>query len=325
MTKTLIITGAAGFLGSHLSDRFLAEGWNVIGVDNFITGRPVNLEHLKNESRFTFIEADASQSPDTYLPAGTQPDLVLHFASPASPPLYQAHPVETYLVNSIGTHHLLQWLKKNAPQATFLFASTSEVYGDPHVHPQPESYWGNVNPNGKRSCYDESKRMGEAICGVHQRDFGMDVRLVRIFNTYGPRMNPADKRVIPDFAMNILANQPVIIQGGGEQTRSYCYVSDLVAGIYLLATKPGLSGQTINIGNPEEFTINQTAELVFAAAKQLGYTTLSELATTAKPMPSDDPTRRKPDISLAQKMLGWQPTIAFKDGLLKTLEYFRQV
>lgn len=317
---TVIITGAAGFVGSHLTDRFLSDGWRVVGVDNLITGREENIAHLQENDNFTLIKADASQDPAGYLPADLQPNLVLHFASPASPPVYQAHPIETYLVNSLGTHHWLEWLRKTQPQARFVFASTSEVYGDPEIHPQVESYWGRVNPNGVRSCYDESKRLGETICGVHQRDFGMDVRIVRIFNTYGPRMNPADGRVIPDFAAKILKGEPVVIHGTGEQTRSYCYVSDLVDGIFALATQEGHSGLTVNVGNPEEFTINHTAAEVFKVAQQLGRTSQTELAITYQPLPSDDPTRRRPDISKAQAELGWQPRITFAEGLRLTIE-----
>lgn len=317
---TVIITGAAGFVGSHLVDRFLADGWQVVGVDNLITGRDENLAHLHDNTHFTFIKADASQEPSSYLPADIQPALVLHFASPASPPLYQAHPIETYLVNSFGTHLWLEWLRHKHPQARFVFASTSEVYGDPEVHPQVESYWGRVNPNGLRSCYDESKRLGETICGVHQRDFGMDVRIVRIFNTYGPRMNPADGRVIPDFIAHILKNEPVVIHGTGDQTRSYCYVSDLVEGIVALATQEGHSGLTVNLGNPEEFTINETASEVFKAAQQLGRTSQPELAITYQPLPSDDPTRRRPDITQAQAKLGWTPKVSFAAGLQLTIQ-----
>ncbi len=316
---TVIITGAAGFVGSHLTDRFLSDGWRVVGVDNLITGRDENLAHLQGNPSFTLIKADASQDPAGYLPADVQPDLVLHFASPASPPVYQAHPVETYLVNSLGTHFWLEWLREAHPQARFVFASTSEVYGDPEVHPQVESYWGRVNPNGLRSCYDESKRLGETICGVHQRDFGMDVRIVRIFNTYGPRMNPADGRVIPDFIAHILKNEPVVIHGTGDQTRSYCYVSDLVDGIVALATQEGHSGLTVNLGNPEEFTINETAQITFEVAKELGLTISDTLQTTFKPLPSDDPTRRQPDITCARQKLDWFPTVSFRTGLRKTI------
>lgn len=322
--QTVLITGAAGFIGSHLVDAFLALSWRVVGVDNFITGRPENLRHVMDNPQFELIEADASRDPDEYVPATIAPDLVLHFASPASPPHYQAHPIETYLINSQGTHHLLQWLHREHPQARLVFASTSEVYGDPAIHPQVESYWGNVNPNGIRSCYDESKRLGETICGVHQRDLGMDVRIVRIFNTYGPRMNPLDRRVIPDFINQVLHDEPMTMHGDGSQTRSYCYVSDLVAAIVKMATLPNLQGKTINIGNTEELTIRQTAQIIFDTARRRNLTHLTELSIDQKPLPGDDPTRRQPDISLAQQELGWQPVVSFAEGLEKTFDYFSQ-
>lgn len=317
--KTVIVTGAAGFVGSHLVDELLARGAKVIGVDNFITGRPANLAHLRGNAQFTFIQADVIQDPRSYLPGDCEPALVLHFASPASPPRYQAHPIETYLVNTMGTHQLLQYLLTDAPDARFLFASTSEVYGDPEMHPQPESYWGNVNPNGIRSCYDEAKRLGETICGVHQRDMGVDVRIVRIFNTYGPRINPIDGRVIPQFVSQSLRNEPLTLYGDGKQTRSYCYVSDLVAGILALAEHPQGNGKTLNLGNPEEHTILETAEIIHTAINGT-----SELHFEHFPMPGDDPTRRQPDITAAKAFLKWQPQVSFAEGLAQTVEYFRQ-
>jgi nucleoside-diphosphate-sugar epimerase len=320
--QTVLVTGAAGFVGSHLCDALLAQGAVVYGVDNFLTGRSENITHLQTNERFHFIEADVIQPPDTYLPTEVTFDLVFHFASPASPPRYQAYPVATYLVNSYGTHLLLQYLLATNPKGRFVFASTSEVYGDPQVHPQVETYWGNVNPNGPRSCYDEAKRLGETICGVHQRDLGLDVRIVRIFNTYGPRMNVEDGRIIPDFAKQILKGEAVTIHGDGQQTRSYCYVSDLVAGVILLGTKEGIAGATINIGNPGEFTVLQTAEEVFGVAQKLSLAKQSSLEKTFKELPTDDPTRRRPDITQAQTILGWQPTISFAEGLKPTLEFF---
>ena len=243
------------------------------------------------------------------------PDVVLHFASPASPPRYQEHPTETYLVNSYATHLLLSFLKKVNPQARFLFAGTSEAYGDPAVHPQPETYWGNVNPNGIRSCYDEAKRMGETVCGVFHRDMGMDTRIVRIFNTYGPRMNPADGRVIPNFVMQALRGEAVTIYGDGTQTRSYCFVDDLVSGILTFLVHPDLAGETLNIGNPEEFTILETAREI---EKIVG-----EVIHTFESLPGDDPMRRQPDISKAKRLLGWEPKVTFGEGLQQTIEYFR--
>jgi nucleoside-diphosphate-sugar epimerase len=327
--KTVLVTGAAGFIGSHLCDALLQRGALVVGVDNFITGREENIAHLiEQESQraaapgvdsptgsFQFIQADASVAVERYLPIGVRPDVILHFASPASPPQYQRYPVETYQVNAWGTHELLNYLKEYNPDGRFVFASTSEVYGDPAVHPQVESYWGNVNPNGIRSCYDESKRLGETICGVFQRDFDLDVRIVRIFNTYGPRINPADGRVIPNFVKQGVSGEPLTIYGDGMQTRSYCFVSDLVEGILRLAEREGLSGATVNLGNPDERTTLETAEIV----KEL---TCNTAAFVFKPLPSDDPTRRQPDISLAKKLLEWEPEVDFKTGLKKTISYF---
>lgn len=322
--KTILLTGAAGFLGSNLVKRLLPLGATVIGVDNLITGRIENLRDLLDESKvskvenFEFISADVSQPVTNYLGTDKKVDLILHFASPASPPRYQAHPVETYLVNSIGTHYLAEFLKEHNPEGRLLFAGTSEAYGDPQVHPQPETYWGNVNPNGERSCYDESKRMGETVCGVFNRDFGIDTRIVRIFNTYGPNMDPSDGRVIPNFAMQALRNEPLTIYGDGTYTRSYCYVDDLVEYILRFASKEGLNGETINIGNPQEYTIMQTAELVHKAVNPE-----SELNIEHKPVPSDDPTRRKPDISKAKELLEYEPQVSFEAGLSKTVEYFK--
>ncbi len=337
--KTVLVTGAAGFIGSHLCDALLAAGACVVGIDNFATGRESNIAHLLDESSsykkathsvdgddldafgapgsFLFIEADASVAVERYLPTTVRPDIILHFASPASPPQYQRLPVETYQVNAWGVHHLLTYLKNYNPDGRLVFASTSEVYGDPLEHPQTESYWGNVNPNGVRSCYDESKRMGETICGVFERDFGIDVRIVRIFNTYGPRINPTDGRVIPNFIKQGVAGEPLTIYGDGAQTRSFCFVSDLVAGIVELASRDDLSGTTVNLGNPSEITTLKVAELV----KKL---TKNTQKFEFKPLPQDDPTRRQPNISLAKKILGWQPTVTLEDGLERTIAYYRE-
>lgn len=316
--KTVVVTGAAGFLGSHLCGTLLSAGARVFGVDNYLTGQKSNVAALEKESAFTFIQADVIKNPLEYLPSGIHIDLVLHFASPASPPRYQAHPVETYLVNSIGTHNLLQYLKKYQPQARFLFASTSEVYGDPAVHPQTEGYWGNVNPNGARSCYDEAKRLGETICGVHSRDFGMDVRMVRIFNTYGPHMDPTDGRVIPQFIAEALAGSTYSIFGDGSQTRSYCFVSDLVNGILLLAAHPQGAGKTVNVGNPDEHTVLETAKIIHGIVRGE-----APFEPVFHPLPSDDPLKRKPDITQARQLLGWEPQVQLADGLRETIEYFK--
>lgn len=313
--QTVVITGAAGFIGSHLCDAVLTAGGSVIGVDNFLTGREVNLEEARQNPHFTFIEADVTRPPTEYLPSDRHIDVILHFASPASPPRYQAHPVETYLVNSYATHLLLSFLREHNPQGRLLFASTSEVYGDPVEHPQTEAYWGNVNPNGIRSCYDEAKRMGETVCGVFYRDFGIDTRLVRIFNTYGTRMDPADGRIIPQFMTEALTGRPLTVYGDGSQTRSYCYVDDLVRGILTFASKSGLAGQTINLGNPDEKTVLETALVVKEVASSSSEVEFHEL-------PKDDPTRRRPDITKARELLGWEPQVGLREGLEKCLGYF---
>jgi len=317
-SKTVLITGAAGFIGSHLSETLLGYGAAVIGVDNFLTGRQENLRTFQDHPKFTFIQADVIKNPTEFLPADRTIDVLLHFASPASPPRYQAHPVETYLVNTIGTHNLLQYLKATAPAARVVFASTSEVYGDPQVHPQTEDYWGNVNPNGVRSCYDEAKRLGETICGVHQRDLGMDIRIVRIFNTYGPRIDPNDGRIIPQFITEALAGQPYSIFGDGSQTRSYCYVSDLVDGVLRLAALENGAGETVNIGNPGEYTVLQTAQEIHQVVSAA-----TEFKANFKPLPKDDPTRRQPNIEKAGKLLAWRPRVMFRDGLIQTVMHFR--
>lgn len=322
--RTVLLTGGAGFIGSNLTSKLLLLGANVVSVDNFISGRKVNIKEFANESgsprigNFTFIQADVSQLASNYLPEGIKIDLVLHFASPASPPKYQEHPVETYLVNSIGTHYLLDFIKNNNRDARFVFAGTSEAYGDPQVHPQVESYWGNVNPNGKRSCYDESKRLGETICGVFNRDFGIDSRILRIFNTFGPKMDPFDGRVIPNLILQALKNEPLTIYGDGSQTRSYCHVDDLIEFILRMASIEGLNGETINIGNPGEFTILQTAELIHKLVSPE-----AKINFEYKSMPADDPARRQPDISKAIKLLRYEPQVSFEEGLKPTIEYFK--
>ena len=306
----VLISGAAGFLGSHLADRFLSDGHEVIGVDNLITGSRENLALLAREPRFTFIEANVS---DGVRVSGAVQG-VLHFASPASPPDYLEHPVETLRVGSEGTRNLLELARAN--KARFFLASTSEVYGDPLQHPQTESYWGNVNPVGPRSCYDEAKRYAEALTSAYHRHHGVDVRIIRIFNTYGPRMRPRDGRVVSNFIVQALSGEPLTIYGDGSQTRSFCYVDDEIEGIMRLYERG--DHRPMNIGNPDEYTVRQIAELV------------SELTGTTspiehRPLPADDPKVRRPDISRARKELGWEPKVPLRTGLERTIEHFAGV
>lgn len=306
----VLITGAAGFLGSHLVDRFLAAGHRVVGVDNFITGHKRNLAHLESQSDFFFIEHDVS----TPLFLAERIDGVLHFASPASPVDYLELPIQTLKVGSLGTHNMLGLAK--AHSARFLLASTSEVYGDPQVHPQSETYWGHVNPIGPRGVYDEAKRFAEAMTMAYHRHHGTDTRMVRIFNTYGSRMRPADGRVVSNFIVQALRGEPLSIYGDGKQTRSFCFVDDEVEGIFRLFLSD-YSGP-VNIGNPVEFTISQLAELVI---EETGST--SSIQT--RPLPEDDPKVRQPDITLAREILEWEPRIGLREGLKKTVPYFREL
>jgi dTDP-glucose 4,6-dehydratase len=304
------ITGAAGFLGSHLTDRFLADGHSVIGFDNFLTGRAENLAHLARSPNFEFVEQDVSLP---FAVAGPL-DGVLHFASPASPPDYQQFPLETLRVGSIGTSNSLDLALEKG--ARFFLASTSEVYGDPAVHPQPETYWGYVNSIGERSMYDEAKRFAEATTMAYHRRHGVDTRIVRIFNTYGPRMRPHDGRVVSNFIVQALGGAPLTVYGNGQQTRSFCYVSDLIEGIYRLFHSERV--QPTNVGNPGEFTMLELAAMVIdltGSASTLEYQSL----------PADDPRQRKPDITVARNVLGWEPTVQLRDGLRRTIEYFRDV
>ena len=305
----VLITGAAGFLGSHLCDRFLAEGHDVVGLDNFITGHADNLAHLMGNDRFRFVRHDIS----TYTYIDGPLDGVLHFASPASPIDYLELPIETLKVGSLGTHNALGLAK--AKGARFFLASTSEVYGDPLVHPQKEDYWGNVNPVGPRSVYDEAKRFSEAITMAYHTFHGLDTRIVRIFNTYGPRMRPRDGRVVSNFIVQALNNEPLTVYGDGSQTRSFCYATDEVDGIYKLFMK-GDSNPT-NVGNPDEYTVKQLAELVVEL-------TGTKSSIVYEPLPKDDPKVRKPDITRARTMLGWEPKVHVRDGLARTIEYFQQ-
>lgn len=304
------ITGAAGFVGSHLVDRFLADGYDVIGFDNFLTGRADNVAHLVDDPHFTLVEHDVSE-PFT---VDGELEGVLHFASPASPPDYQKYPLETLHVGSRGTGNGLELAR--AHRARFFLASTSEVYGDPTVSPQPETYWGYVNSVGERSMYDEAKRFAEAMTMTYHRSYGVDTRIVRIFNTYGPRMRPRDGRVVSNFIVQALLGEPLTIYGNGRQTRSFCYVSDLVEGIYRLYQGP--RADPTNIGNPGEFTMMQLAELVLEL-------TGSVSGIVHQPLPADDPRQRKPDIGVARSVLGWTPQVDLRDGLLRTIAYFREV
>lgn len=306
-----LVTGGAGFIGSHLCDRLIELGHGVLCVDNLLTGKKENIAHLFSQPRFTFLEHDCIKPlPDST--AATQ--VIFHFASPASPPKYQEFPVETLLVNSIGTYHLLESAKKW--QARFVFASTSEVYGDPLEHPQKETYFGNVNPVGPRSCYDEAKRVGETFVATYVRKFQLDATTVRIFNTYGPRMDIGDGRVVTNFIKQILELRPITIQGKGTQTRSFCYISDLVDGIIKIAFAQNLQGQVINLGNSYEMTILELAEIL---KKLTGFTGSYKYTD----LPEDDPERRKPDITKARQLLGWEPKITLEEGLVKTLGYFQ--
>jgi dTDP-glucose 4,6-dehydratase len=306
----VLITGAAGFLGSHLCDRFLSEGHEVVGLDNFITGHPDNLVHLANEPGFEFVRHNIS----TYTYVAGQLDGVLHFASPASPIDYLEHPIQTLKVGALGTHNALGLAK--AKGARFFLASTSEVYGDPLEHPQTESYWGNVNPIGPRGVYDEAKRFAEAMTMAYHRKHGIETRIVRIFNTYGPRMRPRDGRVVSNFIVQALCGEPITVYGDGSQTRSFCYVDDEVDGIYRLFMN-GDANPT-NIGNPDEYTVKELAEIVVDL-------TGSASPIVYRPLPEDDPKVRRPDITRARTMLGWTPKVPVRVGVEKTIAYFQSL
>jgi nucleoside-diphosphate-sugar epimerase len=307
-----VLCGAAGFLGSHLADRLLADGDRVTGIDNLATGSRANLATANNHPHFRFIEADVSL-PWTWARDLDKPDLIAHFASPASPVDYGREPLATMAVNALGAMHGVELAR--ATGARLLFASTSEVYGDPLEHPQPETYWGNVNPIGERACYDESKRYAEAYVTSAVRKLGIDGRIARIFNTYGPRMQPGDGRVIPNFCMAALRGEPLVIYGDGRQTRSFCYITDLVEGVVRLAKGKACSN-VVNIGNPDEFTIVDLAAIISQIAGV-------PLKVVEAELPPDDPTRRRPVIALARSLLDWEPKVAFREGLALTLEYFR--
>jgi dTDP-glucose 4,6-dehydratase len=308
MART-VITGGAGFIGSHLCERFLAEGHEVVCVDNFITGTPANLETLRGHERFTFLRHNISHP----LEMDNRVDFVLHFASPASPVDYLRHPIPTLKVGSLGTHNTLGLAKLKG--ASYLLASTSEVYGDPEVHPQREDYWGHVNPVGVRGVYDEAKRFAEAMTMAYHRYHGVNTHICRIFNTFGERMRLDDGRVLPNFMGQALRGEPLTIYGDGSQTRSFCYVSDLVEGIYRLAQAD--FHEPVNLGNPDEVTILEFAQEILELSG-------SGSPLVYKPLPQDDPRVRKPDIARAREILGWEPRVDRREGLERTLRYFRE-
>jgi dTDP-glucose 4,6-dehydratase len=307
-----VVTGGAGFLGSHLCDRLLAEGWEVLAVDNFITGAPGNVGHLAKNTKFRLKDEDVSKH--NALQVDGEVGYVLHFASPASPPDYLKHPIATMMVGSIGTQNALELALRK--KGKFFMASTSECYGDPEMSPQKEEYWGHVNCVGPRSVYDEAKRFSEAMTMGYHRHHGVDTRIVRIFNTYGPRMRLNDGRALPNFVYQALSGQALTIYGDGKQTRSFCYVDDLIDGIYKLMLSD--EHMPVNIGNPQEITILEFAERVrkhFDNAPQIIF----------EPLPQDDPKRRCPDISKAKRILKWEPKVSLEEGLKRTLAYFKQV
>jgi UDP-glucuronate decarboxylase len=307
--KTVLVTGGAGFIGSHLCEYLLAKGDNVICVDNFFTGRKENIEHLMSNPHFELIRHDITN------PLYLEVDQIYNLACPAAPVHYQFNPIKTIKCSTIGMINMLGLAKRT--KARILQASTSEVYGNPLQHPQTESYWGNVNPIGVRSCYDEGKRVAEALCMDYKRKDCVDIRIIRIFNTYGPRLAPNDGRVVSNFILQALRGEPITVYGDGSATRSFCYVSDLVEGMYRLMNTDDFTGP-VNIGNPGEFTVLELAKKVIEI-------TGSRSQIVFKSLPQDDPERRKPDITLAKAKLGWEPKVALDDGLKKTIEYFKQV
>ncbi|MBI3261066.1 GDP-mannose 4,6-dehydratase [Candidatus Berkelbacteria bacterium] len=311
--KTALLTGCAGFIGSHLAEALLKKGYAVVGVDNFLTGDPKNIKLLKQYPEFTFLKLDLINPSTTQKLNSLKAQAIAHLASPASPPDYQRYWKETMLVNSVGTLQLLEFAKKQ--NARFVFASTSEVYGDPSEHPQKESYWGNVNSYGPRAMYDESKRFAEALIWNYRHKLGVNTGIVRIFNSYGPRMRPEDGRVVINFLTQALKGKPLTIHGNGRQTRAFCYVDDMVAGIIKMIER-NVEGP-VNLGNPREFTVNQLADAVEKLAEK-------PLKRVSLARPTDDPAKRRPDIKLAKKLLGWQPTIQLEEGLAKTMSWLQK-
>lgn len=314
--KDVLITGGAGFLGSHLCEYFIDEGHNVACFDNYVTGKPDNLENVLESPQFEILKHDVTKHIDVNnisVFRGAGPDLILHFASPASPEDYLAYPIKTLKVGSLGTHRALGVAKKY--NATFMLASTSEVYGDPLEHPQDENYWGNVNPIGLRGVYDESKRFAEAMTMAYQRNHDVDTRIVRIFNTYGPRMRLQDGRVVPNFLKQALVGDPLTVYGDGSQTRSFCYVDDLIRGIIKLTEQD--TNEPVNLGNPSEMTILSFAKTVIEVTE-------TDSDIIYEDLPEDDPQRREPDISRAKELLDWSAEVSLEDGLRKTIPYFKR-
>ena len=305
-----VVSGGAGFIGSHLCEALLARGYRVLALDNFITGSADNVRSMRDNPDFEFRQMDVNHG----IFIGGDVRYVLHFASPASPPQYDSNPIHTLKVGTVGTMNMLGLAR--AKEATFLLASTSEVYGDPLVHPQPESYWGNVNPIGPRGCYDEAKRCAEAFAMAYQRTHHVDTRIIRIFNTHGPRMQVSDGRAVPNFMAQAIRGEPLTVYGDGSQTRSLCYVADLVRGV--LATLERGNELPVNLGNPQEVTVRELAEMIIKLAG-------SKSRIEHRELPVDDPKQRRPDISHAKELLGWQPEVGLEDGLARTLEYFRSV